>query len=473
MARRVCGGTLRPMSATTILSRIPSEVPVLIIGGGPAGLATSIALAQQGVASLVVERRGAVSDLPRATGVSLRTMEILRAWGLEAEVRDGAPDIEWTAWICETLAAAAGGSPLPVGVPTREQSSALSPTAAACVPQDLLEPVLERHLRSLGPARMVRRVEAIDLRVGPDGVRAVVRDVETADCDVVEASILTHPGAEGTFIPAGRGDRWIYVIEWDPTRERIEDYTTERVTRLVQTAAGFDGFAPRIERVSSLTYRAGVAERFRHETALLVGDAAHRVTPRGGTGLNAAIQDGFDLGWKLGWVQRGWAEPELLDSYEAERRPVVEHNAGRSASGEVVHAAARELHTDLGGRIPHLWLDARTSTLDLIGPGLTLITGPDNGHWAHAADAIDHGPPLTTHGIDAVSARALGARGGGAVLVRPDGAPVGCWPGGADPEAALRDAITAAAGGQPHGSRSTQVSLAPPFCDALTMSAPS
>jgi putative polyketide hydroxylase len=83
-------------------------------------------------------------------------------------------------------------------------------------------------------------------------------------------------------------------------------------------------------------------------------------------------------------VLRGWAGPGLLDSYEAERRPVAEHNVTRSADPNgSVRDAGTELRADLGGRIPHLWLPtaARTSTLDLLGPGLTLFTGPEQATW--------------------------------------------------------------------------------------------
>src|SRR6185295_9773058 len=85
-----------------------------------------------------------------------------------------------------------------------------------------------------------------------------------------------------------------------------------------------------IERVGSFSFAAQLADRFRSRSTFLVGDAAHRVTPRGGTGMNTAIAGGHDLGWKLGWVLRGWAGPELLDTYESERRPVALHNAERS-----------------------------------------------------------------------------------------------------------------------------------------------
>ena len=78
------------------------------------------------------------------------------------------------------------------------------------------------------------------------------------------------------------------------------------------------------------TFSAAIAERFRAGAAFLIGDAAHRVTPRGGTGMNTAIADGFNLGWKLSWVLNGWAPDSLLNTYETERRPVAEHNLARS-----------------------------------------------------------------------------------------------------------------------------------------------
>ena len=93
---------------------------------------------------------------------------------------------------------------------------------------------------------------------------------------------------------------------------------------------------------------------------------------------------------------RGWAGPELLDSYEAERRPIAAHNVARSADPDgSTRDAADELHVDLGGRIPHVWVHAdegRVSTLDLLGPGLTLFTGPDSRAWEAQPAG---GPPVT------------------------------------------------------------------------------
>ena len=175
-----------------------------------------------------------------------------------------------------------------------------------------------------------------------------------------------------------------------------------------------------------------LAERFRDGRVFLIGDAAHRVTPRGATGLNTAIRDGFDIGWKLAWVLRGWADEALLDSYEAERRPVAEHNATRSADETgSIRSVTEELRADLGGRMAHLWLpgqSGRTSTLDLLGDGLTLFTGPAEAGWEGVAAST---PAATPHRPDDRRAHRPGARDlePWALLVRPDGVPAGLWPG--------------------------------------------
>jgi 2-polyprenyl-6-methoxyphenol hydroxylase-like FAD-dependent oxidoreductase len=454
------------------------EVPVLVVGAGPAGLTAATTLARYGVESLLVEKRAEPSTVPRATAVSTATMELLRSWGIEDSIRAGEIGVELRPWVTETLAGAAAGEAVDAGFPSREQSLLLSPTAPAGVAQDHLEPVLEEHFESLGIGRLERGTAVTGLKRHRDGFEAALVDEAGRERRIFASHLIGADGPRGTvrpalgiaasgpgeigerrmalfraplwdlvgehrytiyflagkdpsaaFVPADRADRWIFASEYDPADAAA--LTPEGMTDTIRRAAGDPGLEPRFERIETVTYGVALADRFRDGNAFLIGDAAHRVTPRGATGLNTAIRDGHDLGWKLAWVLRGWADEGLLDSYEDERRPIAEHNAARSAdpSGSIRDTAS-ELRADLGGRIAHLWVggqEGRTSTLDLLDPGLTLFTGPEPGPWPTAAASLGEGAPVTLRPLDELSARALGIRSGGALLARPDGLPVALW----------------------------------------------
>jgi 2-polyprenyl-6-methoxyphenol hydroxylase-like FAD-dependent oxidoreductase len=486
------------------MNRNVEDVSVLVVGAGPAGLTTAIMLARHGVDCLVVERREELSALPRATGVSTRSMELFRSWGLEDQVRAGGNDVECLLWECETLAQVAAGSSIEVGMPTRDQGRVISPSGPGCVPQDHIDSVLVEYLRSLPANRIELGTEVVRVVNGPDRARVTLRNARTGESRIVHARYLvgadgahstvrnalgiamrgpddlhdsvhamfraplwdllgdhgyilysiTRPDVGGIFLPAGRGDRWLYGFEWDRANQRVEDFTNDRLRELIRLAAGVPDLEVTIERVTSFSFAAQLADRFRHHGAFLIGDAAHRITPRGGTGMNTAIQDGLDLGWKLGWVLRGWAPPELLDSYESERRAHVEHNLARSQDPNGSRReVAEEVHADLGGRIPHVWLPSPgglVSTLDLIGPGLTLFTARDNGAWDRAAAALKTSVPLTVQHVDPIATRALGVRGQGALLVRPDGAPAGWWHNDTNAAADLRAGVRSACGAVDH-----------------------
>jgi putative polyketide hydroxylase len=186
--------TMAPMSGNA------HDVPVLVVGAGPAGLAAAIELTRHEIPCLLIERRTRLSSHPRATTLSLRSMEIVRAWGLEADVRARSAEVEWRMLECETLADAAAGTALQVGYPSAEQSRMISPTAPACVAQDDLEPLLLEHLRAAPGARVELGVELTGVRAGPDGVRAEVRDVRTGARRTVHARyMVAADGAHSTL----------------------------------------------------------------------------------------------------------------------------------------------------------------------------------------------------------------------------------------------------------------------------------
>ena len=99
---------------------------------------------------------------------------------------------------------------------------------------------------------------------------------------------------------------------------------------MIRAAAGRPDLEVELLATSTFAFAAQVAARYRAGRVVLVGDAAHRMTPRGGRGMNTAIADGHDLGWRLAWIVTGRAGAALLDTYEAERAPIGRRNVEMS-----------------------------------------------------------------------------------------------------------------------------------------------
>jgi 2-polyprenyl-6-methoxyphenol hydroxylase-like FAD-dependent oxidoreductase len=450
--------------------------PVLVVGAGPVGLVAALSLARQGVGVLLVEKRAALAGLSRALVISTRGMEILRGWGLAEAVRAGAADVEPCGWVTPTLTSGEG-TEIPLGYPSAARAAAVSPTRPAWAPQDHLEPVLAGALAGFPDAHVRYHAELVGLTEDDEGVTATLADPRSGNTERLRAryvigadgahsavrtllgidmtgrdglgeyhrvqfeapltarlgdrryglNVITHPNAASVIAPRGTGDRWSFNREWQPGRPRLVDADPAAVAELIETATGVPGLAHRVEQRSAFTFAAQLAERYRAGRCFLAGDAAHRMTPRGGTGMNTGLQDAYDLGWKLGWVLRGRAGSALLDSYEAERRPVGQHNVARSADpGGAQETPEQALVHDLAGRVAHHPL-AGGSTLDLLGDELTLLVADAADGWVPAVDRLGIRAPVGCHAIGGEAAAAVGVPGGGALLLRPDGRPVTRW----------------------------------------------
>jgi 2-polyprenyl-6-methoxyphenol hydroxylase-like FAD-dependent oxidoreductase len=509
---------------------------VLVVGAGPAGLSTAISALRHGARVLVVERHPTTSVHPRATAVSTRTMEIFRTWGVADAVRAGGVDVSIGAAVGRTLSDPELTA-VPSGYPAPREALAVSPALPACSPQDHIEPLLVEQVRRHG-GRVRLGTELTELRTGPGGVRAVLTDrasgarrsvraryvvgadgsrstvraalgigvqrlgtmgefvqvlFRAAELEGVLGSrrhalyIVQHPEADGLVLPAGPG-RWAYARQYFPERgESAADLTAARWTELVRLATGVPDLRPEILGDTSFTLAAEMATAFRAGPGFLAGDAAHRTTPVAGVGMNTAVHDGHNLGWKLAWAARGLAGEDLLASYAEERYPVGLRNTVRSLRGgepdpsdglagdlgshycSAVIAAADEPPAggfavpDLDGaepgeRAPHVWVHhggRRRSTLDLFDGRLTLLIGRNGRGWQRAAAHLARaGVPVAglTAGVDLAEgddrlARTYRIGGTGAVLVRPDGYVAWRSDGAAaDPVGALTEAVGTALG---------------------------
>ncbi|MGO9353230.1 MAG: FAD-dependent monooxygenase [Mycobacterium sp.] len=519
-----------------------TRIPVVIVGGGVGGLATSALLAQHGIRSLLVEKRREVFIYPKARNLSFRSLEILRGLGLSDEVHavaDGVSDM----FVKPTLNSAEEAPAMDVDAifaPFGELSP--EPPAQYC-PQSKLEPMLLAETRRRG-SEVRYGAELSSFEQDDAGVTVVVRERDSGDTATVRADyVLAADGVHSPirdwlgvtttgygalpifvvfvyfkapwrkFVPGlgdgdgmqvknadvdgiflvVEGDLGMFITTYLPGEgETAAQFTSERCAELLTQAIG-ERIDTQIIEVASWQPYERVANQFQCGRVFLVGDAAHTMPPFKAGGANTAIQSADNLAWKLAAVLNGQAEPALLSTYHTERHPVGRFNARQSLTGPSLallrldddrpqlppdeeapmfalligyqyRSAAvasdeppptdpdavslvQELRGQPGTRVPHAWVryeGERVSTLDLLGPGFTVLTGDEQ--WRSAVTSVSAAldVPITMHCIgDDAWATATGLSREGALLVRPDdfvGWRTDQLP--ADPGAALHQALS-------------------------------
>ncbi|MET8431316.1 FAD-dependent monooxygenase [Streptomyces sp900116325] len=444
------------------------ETEVLIVGAGPCGLALACDLARRGVRALLVEQAPALFPGSRGKGIQPRTREVLDDLGVGHAVRThGGPAPVGMVWQDgrrqgehEMFRRAAPTEAEPYGEPWmmpqwRTQEILLArlgelggdvvfSTALTGLDQDTegvtahltTGPVRASYLVAADGGRStVRRALAVPMTgESVDPAPMLVADVRVAGdaLDRLNWHVVMSDAGFVTLCPLPGTADFQLVAQF---KEGEPDTSVEGVRALVAARTHLD--ADDITEVrwsSDFRPRAALADRFREGRVFLAGDAAHVHSPAGGQGLNTSVQDAYNLGWKLGQVLRHGAPVALLDSYEAERRPVAADMLGLSTRihrGEQERgAAAQQLGLGYregplsagragalvaGDRAPDGPAGDGRRLFDVFrGPHFTLlIVGADTEPPAFDGSS---GAAVHVHRSDAYE-----AYGKGLFLIRPDG----------------------------------------------------
>jgi 2-polyprenyl-6-methoxyphenol hydroxylase-like FAD-dependent oxidoreductase len=360
------------------------RVPVLLVGAGPAGLTLSLLLLQQGIPSLLVERRAAPDWHPRARNHNFRTLEVFRMLGIEPEVIAAGARFTRT-FRTTSLSAPQREEVLSVDqVSPIEHLEALSPEPALWhCPQSRLEPLLRDSARQRG-GDVRYNTELVSFTQDAEGVSATIRDRATgassevraeylAACDGAhsrvrqalavkteglgalnqhftfmyfqadwgdlirghesDAFLIERPEVRGFLLISDEQRGLFSVTDVPKPGEAVPDYPVERCRDLVKRALGKADLAVEILEIVHWQPMQQVAERFQQGRVFLVGDAAHTMPPTIGGGAHSAILSAQNLGWKLAAVLNGQASPDLLTTYHVERHPVGELISLQSLAG--------------------------------------------------------------------------------------------------------------------------------------------
>jgi len=360
----------------------PRATGVLIVGAGPIGLTLAIDLAWRGIDVTVVERRHAgEAPEPKCNHVSARSMEYFRRLGIAAKLRNvGLPedypnDVSYRTSFTGTEFAR-------IHIPCRRDRYTdksgpdghwPTPEPPHRVNQTFLEPVLLEHAAALPEIAILNRTQiesfvqrdaeivatarnldtgetlrfASQYLVGCDGARSTVRRAIGAQFEgdaVVQRvqatfmcapdlirlqhgerswmTVAVNPRRAGTVIAIDGRKRWLLFNHLRPGERDFDAVDRDWAIRAIL------GVGPdfRYEILSKEDWygRRLIASKFREHRVFIAGDAAHIWVPFAGYGMNAGIADAVNLAWLLAARLKGWALPEILDAYEAERRPITE-----------------------------------------------------------------------------------------------------------------------------------------------------
>ena len=423
---------IHPVTASGV-----QRTTVLVVGGGPAGLAAAAELSLHGVGCVLIEPRAEVSHRrPRAKTTSIRTMEHLRRWGVADALRRAAPlPVAWSQRVtfCESLS----------GARITDFDGAFGLTAAADdrfaesgqqVPQPVVEEVLREHLRGRPGTELRLGHAATALAQDAGGVTVAVTDAAGACYAIRARYVLGCDGAAG-LVRGQAGVRYLGRSDSRPNFNLVfgapglDPHLGPAVQYWVVGAAtagligrldlagtwwaivpGLDavyGSAHAAELITALvgapvehevlatdpwTARMLIADTFRDRRVFLVGESAHVNPPWGGHGFNTSVGDAVNIGWKLAAVINGWAPEELLASYEPERRAVVEQTVASAAANmaagadalprdaAAIQRAKRAEFYSLG-----LVLGYSYAGSPVIQPG-SAVTGPDQDMTSYTPD---------------------------------------------------------------------------------------